>query len=86
MRDTCTDCSAPATQLMPVPLCSLHWAERYSKGPLTDDEGNQLPYKKSLQQILKEMGYWKEENESVEEWQERCKKHTSGKKIVKRMP
>ena len=86
MNEKCVDCKAPATQLSPMPLCSMHWTDRYAKGPLRGEDGELLPFKKSLIDILKEMGYWKEQDESVEEWQDRCKKHTSGKKIVKPMP
>tara|TARA_Y100000588_G_scaffold324912_1_gene358355 strand:- start:542 stop:706 length:165 start_codon:yes stop_codon:yes gene_type:complete len=53
---------------------------------LRGENGELLPYKKSLKDILKEKGLWKEDNETVAEWQDRCEKHASKKKIVKPIP
>ena len=53
MNEKCIDCKAPATQLAPFPLCSKHWTDRYAKGPLRGEDGELLPYKKSLIDILK---------------------------------
>ena len=86
MNEKCIDCKAPATQLAPFPLCSKHWTDRYAKGPLRGEDGELLPYKKSLRDLLKEKGLWKEKDETVEEWQARCEKHSSRKKILKPMP
>ena len=86
MNEKCIDCKAPATQLAPFPLCSKHWTARYAKGPLRGEDGELLPYKKSLRDILKEKGLWKEKDETVPEWQARCEKHSSRKKILKPMP
>ena len=86
MSERCIDCKAPATQLAPFPLCSKHWTDRYAKGPLRGENGELLPYKKSLKDILKEKGLWKEDNETVAEWQDRCEKYASKKKIVKPIP
>lgn len=86
MNEKCIDCKAPATQLAPFPLCSKHWTDRYAKGPLRGEDCELLPYKKSLRDILKEKGLWKEKDETVPEWQARCEKHSSRKKILKPMP
>ena len=86
MNEKCIDCKAPATQLAPFPLCSKPWTDRYAKGPLRGEDGELLPYKKSLRDILKEKGLWKEKDETVPEWQARCEKLSSRKKILKPMP
>ena len=67
MNEKCIDCKAPATQLAPFPLCSKHWTDRYAKGPLRGEDGELLPYKKSLRDILKAGERWQ-----LDRWQDFC--------------
>ena len=66
----CQFCDKKATHLNPVTVCDFHYVETYSYQMI---EGERVPFKKVLKQQLEKIGMWKEEDETLEKWYERCK-------------
>ncbi len=66
----CYYCARTATHLNPMNLCDFHYVENYSVQPY---KGELLPFKIVLKRQLEKNGMWKKDDETLDEWYNRCK-------------
>tara|TARA_R110002167_G_scaffold13429_2_gene55942 strand:+ start:364 stop:606 length:243 start_codon:yes stop_codon:yes gene_type:complete len=72
----CQFCEKKATHINPASVCDFHYVEAYSTQMI---DGVRVPFKKMLKDQLEKSGMWKKEDETLEQWYDRCKDHFHGR-------